>query len=105
MGIDPDLSPPDLGGPAAPAPPVGRTGRNLPVAIAVGVGLGGLALLTLFTVKATFLVYVAAIVGMAGWELSRALAARGIHLALVPDRKSTRLNSSHNPRSRMPSSA
>ena len=84
MGIDPDLSPPDLGGPAAPAPPAGRTGRNLPVAIAVGVGLGGLALLTLFTVKATFLVYVAAIVGMAGWELSRALAARGIHLALVP---------------------
>jgi phosphatidate cytidylyltransferase len=84
VGIDPDLSPPDLGGPAAPAPPAGRTGRNLPVAIAVGVGLGGLALLTLFTVKATFLVYVAAIVGMAGWELSRALAARGIHLALVP---------------------
>jgi phosphatidate cytidylyltransferase len=84
VGIDPDLSPPDLGGPAAPAPPAGRTGRNLPVAIAVGLGLGGLAIVTLFTVKATFLVYVAAIVGMAGWELSRALATRGIHLALVP---------------------
>ncbi|HMG65892.1 MAG TPA: phosphatidate cytidylyltransferase, partial [Streptosporangiaceae bacterium] len=84
MGIDPDLSPPELGGPPAPAAPAGRTGRNLPVAIAVGVGLGGLALLTLFTVKATFLVYVAAIVGMAAWELSRALATRDIHLALVP---------------------
>ncbi len=34
-----------------------RTGRNLPVAIGVGVLLGGLALLTLLTVKATFLIY------------------------------------------------
>jgi phosphatidate cytidylyltransferase len=89
VGIDPDLGNPDLGhsdidGPPATTGPAGRTGRNLPVAIAVGVGLGGLALLTLFTVKATFLVYVAAIVGMAAWELSRALGARGIHLALVP---------------------
>jgi len=89
VGIDPDLGKPDLGhpdidGPAVTARPTGRTGRNLPVAIAVGAGLGGLALVTLFTVKATFLVYVAAIVGMAAWELSRALAARGIHLALVP---------------------
>ena len=38
-------------------------GRNLPVAIGVGVLLGGLAMLTLFTVKATFLLYVGAIVG------------------------------------------
>jgi phosphatidate cytidylyltransferase len=89
VGIDPDLGNPDLGhsdvgGPPVTTRPAGRTGRNLPVAIAVGLGLGGLALVTLFTVKATFLVYVAAIVGMAAWELSRALAARGIHLALVP---------------------
>ncbi|HEX5291596.1 MAG TPA: phosphatidate cytidylyltransferase [Streptosporangiaceae bacterium] len=89
MGIDPDLGQPDLGhpqlgDPAEPPRPAGRTGRNLPVAIAVGVGLGGLALLTLFTVKFTFLVYVAAIVAMAGWELSRALATRDIHLMLVP---------------------
>jgi phosphatidate cytidylyltransferase len=84
VGIDPDLSPPDIGGPPAAPSPAGRTGRNLPVAIAVGVGLGGLALLTLFTVKATFLLYVAAIVGVAAWELSRALATRDIHLALIP---------------------
>ena len=32
-----------------------RTGRNLPAAIGVGLGLGGLVVLTLFTVKATFL--------------------------------------------------
>jgi phosphatidate cytidylyltransferase len=82
VGIDPDVSDPDVSEPP-PAQP-GRTGRNLPVAIAVGLGLGGLALLTLFTVKATFLLYVAVIVGMAAWELTRALATRDIHLALVP---------------------
>jgi phosphatidate cytidylyltransferase len=81
VGIDPEVSEPDI---SEPAVRPGRAGRNLPMAIAVGLGLGGLALLTLFTVKATFLLYVAAIVGMAGWELSRALATRGIHLAVVP---------------------
>lgn len=61
-----------------------RTGRNLPAAIAVGLGLGGLALLTLFTVKATFLLYVGIIVAVGLWELSRALQARDIHLPLIP---------------------
>jgi phosphatidate cytidylyltransferase len=61
-----------------------KTGRNLPVAIGVGLLLGGLALLTLFTVKATFLLYVGAIVGVALWELNRALHARDVRLALVP---------------------
>ena len=60
-----------------------RTGRNLPVALAVGVVLGGLALLTLFTLKATFLALVAAAVGFALWELSRALGTRGIALPLI----------------------
>jgi phosphatidate cytidylyltransferase len=61
-----------------------RTGRNLPVAFAVSIVLGGLALVTLFTVKATFLLYVGMIVAVALWELSRALGSRDIHLALVP---------------------
>jgi phosphatidate cytidylyltransferase len=61
-----------------------RTGRNLPVAIAVSLVLGGLALLTLFTVKATFLLYVGVLVGAALLELSRALGTRGIRLPLVP---------------------
>jgi phosphatidate cytidylyltransferase len=61
-----------------------RTGRNLPVALAVGVGLGGAALLTLFTVKATFLGLVAIAVGIALLELSRALSVREINLPLVP---------------------
>jgi phosphatidate cytidylyltransferase len=50
----------------------------------VGLLLGGLAIVTLFTVKATFLVYVAAAVGIALWELSRALATRDIRLPVVP---------------------
>ena len=61
-----------------------RTGRNLPVAVAVSVALGGIALLTLFTLKATFLGLVAVAVGVALWELSRAFAARGIALPLAP---------------------
>jgi phosphatidate cytidylyltransferase len=61
-----------------------RAGRNLPVAIGVSILLGGLALVTLFTVKATFLLYVGIIVGVALWELSRALGSRGINLPLLP---------------------
>jgi phosphatidate cytidylyltransferase len=74
---------PDTGPPVGLRQPI-RTGRNLPVAVAVGVLLGGLALVTLFTVKATFLLYVGAIVALGLWELSRALGVRGIHVALIP---------------------
>jgi len=58
-------------------------GRNLPAAAAVGLVLGGLVLLTLFTVKATFLAYVGLIVIIALWELHRALGARGIRFPLI----------------------
>jgi phosphatidate cytidylyltransferase len=61
-----------------------RTGRNLPAAVAVGVALGGAAVLTLFTLKATFLGLVAIAVGVALLELSRAFGAREINLPLVP---------------------
>jgi len=61
-----------------------RTGRNLPAAIGVGLVLGGLVVLTLFTVNATFLLYVGIILAVALWELSRALHSRDIHLPLVP---------------------
>jgi len=61
-----------------------RTGRNLPAAIGVGLVMGGLVVLTLFTVKATFLLYVGIILAVALWELSRALHSRDIHLPLVP---------------------
>ncbi len=59
-------------------------GRNLPAAAAVGAVLGALVLVTLFTVKATFLAYVGLIVIVALWELSRAMGTRGIRLPLIP---------------------
>ena len=73
-------------GPPAPAPEHRSisTGRNLPAALGVGLVLGGLVLLTLFTVKATFLLYVGIMVAVALWELSHALSTRDIHLPLVP---------------------
>jgi phosphatidate cytidylyltransferase len=61
-----------------------RMGRNLPAAIAIGIALGGLVLLTLFTVKVTFLVYMGAVVGLGLWELRQALADRGISIPLIP---------------------
>ena len=72
--------------PAAPplTRPVGRAGRNLPVAIAVGAALGGLVILTLLTVKATFLIYLAAALGIALTELAGALAKRDIRIPVIP---------------------
>jgi phosphatidate cytidylyltransferase len=64
--------------------PHGRTGRNLPAAIAVGAGLGGLVILTLVTVKVTFLVYMAIAVGIALAELTGAFARRDIHIPAIP---------------------
>jgi phosphatidate cytidylyltransferase len=60
-----------------------NTGRNLPAALAVGLLLGGLAILTLLTVKGTFLIYVGIILVVALWELGNALASRDIHLPLI----------------------
>ena len=67
-----------------PAEPKGRTGRNLPAAIGVGVVLGGLVFLTLLTVKATFLVYMGVAVGIALAELISALAKRDINIPWIP---------------------
>jgi phosphatidate cytidylyltransferase len=64
--------------------PKGRTGRNLPVAIAVGLGLGGLVVLTLLTVKATFLAYVGIAIAIALTELTTALAKRDINIPVIP---------------------
>jgi phosphatidate cytidylyltransferase len=61
-----------------------RTGRNLPVAIGVGAVLGGLALLTLLTVKATFLLYVGVALFIALKELATAAAKRNITIPMVP---------------------
>jgi phosphatidate cytidylyltransferase len=72
------------GEPAAPGKRGRRTGRNLPVAVSVGLGLGGLAILTLFTVKATFLAYIGIVVGVALWELNHAVAERQVKLPVIP---------------------
>ena len=82
-----DPEPPETDG-ALPAPEVpirtSRTGRNLPVAIGVGAGLGGLVLLTLLTVKATFLLYVGAAFAVALTELAGAFAKRKINIPVIP---------------------
>jgi len=69
-----------------PAPPAktSRTGRNLPVAIGVGASLGGLVILTLLTVKVTFLIYVGVAIVIALTELSSAFAKRGITIPVIP---------------------
>jgi phosphatidate cytidylyltransferase len=50
----------------------------------VGLGLGGLVILTLFTVKSTFLILMGVMVGVSIWELGRALRVREIVIPLVP---------------------
>jgi phosphatidate cytidylyltransferase len=69
--------------PAPPAPP-GRAGRNLPVAIGVGLGLGAVVLTTLYTFKPAFLVVVLAAILTGLWEVVRALRVQDFHAPLVP---------------------
>ena len=70
--------------PAAKPPGRVSTGRNLPVAIGVGAVLGGLVVLTLLTVKATFLIYVGVALAIALSELAGALAKRDIRVPVIP---------------------
>ena len=62
----------------------GRAGRNLPAAIAVGLGLGVIVLAPLILWKPAFLAVIAlaACVGIA--ELARALATTGVRPPLIP---------------------
>jgi phosphatidate cytidylyltransferase len=83
-GHDGGAAPPGEASEPAAAGRRTRTGRNLPAAVGVGAGLGGLAILTLMTVKVTFLVYMAVVLGIALWELSRAVAVREIRLPVLP---------------------
>lgn len=59
-------------------------GRDLPVAVAVGVGLIGVVLVSLLIRKEAFVVFAAVFVGAALWELQQAFLRRAIHLPLVP---------------------
>jgi phosphatidate cytidylyltransferase len=62
----------------------GRAGRDLPVAVAVGVGLAALALGTLYTVREFFVALVILALGIAAYELCTALRGQGIHVPMVP---------------------
>jgi phosphatidate cytidylyltransferase len=72
--------------PTDPAPSKGRVraGRNLFAAIWVGLALGGAALVTLLTVKATFLIYMGAALLVALHELDTALRTRDIKVPVIP---------------------
>ncbi len=93
MWIDPGAGPPDglprgaregEEDPAGPGPRTGAFGRNLPAAVGVGAGLGGLVVLTLFTVKATFLLYMGIALAIALAELAGAFAKRDINIPVIP---------------------
>lgn len=61
-----------------------RPSRNLPIAVAVGAGLGAIVLVSLYTVKEVFLGVVVVFLGVAVWEFIRAFATRGIRIPWVP---------------------
>jgi CDP-diglyceride synthetase len=84
-GPPPSRTPGPSGDDAADPPkPTSRTGRNLPVAVGVSLLLGAFVILTLFTVKSTFLIMMGAAVAIGVWELDRALRPRDIRLPLTP---------------------
>lgn len=59
-------------------------GRNLPAAIAVGAGLGGILILAVFVVPQAFPVVAAVAMVIAVIELTRALAHGGLQLPQIP---------------------
>ena len=61
-----------------------RTGRNLIGAIAIGVGLGGLLILSLVVVKSLFILFAAVLIGMSAFELSTALRKMGRRVPRTP---------------------
>jgi phosphatidate cytidylyltransferase len=70
---------------ASPVPnPHGRAGRNLPAALAVGLGAGAYVVVTLLYWRFGFVLLVAAALALASVELSRALRRIGMTAALVP---------------------
>ena len=70
--------------PAVPAQTHGRAGRNLPAAIAIGVGLGAYVVLSLLYFKPAFVVFVAVALVLASVELHEALKKQGMTSAIIP---------------------
>lgn len=69
---------------AVAAPRTPRSGRDLPVAILVGVGLLGAVVASLFIRKEAFAVVAIVAVCASMWELAQAFTRRAIHLPLLP---------------------
>lgn len=70
--------------PAASPSGHGRAGRNLPVAIGVGVALGGSVLALLFGFPPGFLALMLLAIGLGTFEVVRATDTRGYRVPLVP---------------------
>jgi phosphatidate cytidylyltransferase len=70
--------------PETAQPKPSKAGRNLPAAIAVGLGLAAVIIPSLFVWRPSFGFIVAVIVVYGCWELSRALSGAGIRLTLAP---------------------
>jgi len=68
----------------AAAAPHGRAGRNLVAAIGAGVVLGGISIISLFTVKWLFGVVALIAISLGITELRSALAGRGAKVEVVP---------------------
>ncbi|MDX6286872.1 MAG: phosphatidate cytidylyltransferase [Frankiales bacterium] len=79
----PAAEPAEPADPAEPSPH-GRAGRNLPMAIAVGAGLGALALTSLYAYKPIFVGVVVVAIAIGGWEVARSLRVAGLNVPVVP---------------------
>lgn len=79
MGAQVAGSPADV-----PASKPSRAGRDLRAAILVGVGLGAVIIVSLLTVRHTFIGIVAAAAAVSTWELANAFKKGGINVALWP---------------------
>ena len=76
---------PVAGSPAdVPASKPSRAGRDLRSAILVGVGLGAVIIVSLLSVRQTFIGIVAAAAAVSTWELANAFKKGGINVALWP---------------------
>ena len=74
----------DTSPPATPPEKKSRAGRNLPAAIASGVGLAIVVLLSLFVVKWVFVIVVVAALLIAANELYNAFSQGGVRIARAP---------------------
>lgn len=61
-----------------------RTGRNLILAILIGLGAGALLILSLIFIKELFLVFGAAMIGFAAFELTQAFRGAGRRVPRIP---------------------